>query len=67
MNFNELNQKLGGIEIQSDWRRAKGGGWIYKNATVEHEENITDNAIVSGNARVSGNAFWGVRRGVGVW
>ena len=61
MTFKELNEKLGGNENESDWRQAKGGGWIHKSATVEREDLITENAIVwsgrvSGDARVSGNA-----------
>ena len=61
MTFEELNTKLAGNEIQSDWRQAKGGGWIHKSAKVENENLILNDAIVwgtvSGNARVYGNAW----------
>ena len=56
MTFKELNEKMGGGESESDWRRASGGGWIHKSAAVDNDKNIKDNAQVSGNARVSGNA-----------
>jgi carbonic anhydrase/acetyltransferase-like protein (isoleucine patch superfamily) len=61
MNYTELEQKLG-KQTESDWHQASGGGWIYKDAKVDNETNIRDNAIVMGkawvfdNARVSGNA-----------
>ena len=67
MTFDELNTKLGGGESASDWRQAKGGGWIHKGAKVDDESKIGDNAIVwgrvygdaqvFGNARVSGDAW----------
>ena len=56
MTFNELNNKLGGQEKQADWRKASGGGWIYKTARVEQEDRIQENALVGGNVWVSGNA-----------
>jgi len=56
MTFKELNEKMGGGESESDWRRARGGGWIHKSAAVDNDKNIKDDARVYGNARVSGNA-----------
>ena len=58
MNYTELEQKLG-KQIQSDWHQASGGGWIHKNAKVENEDNIRDNVIVKGKAKVYDDAwFW---------
>jgi len=56
MTFKELNEKMGGGESESDWRRARGGGWIHKSAAVDNDKNIKDNAQVYGNAWVYGNA-----------
>jgi hypothetical protein len=55
MKFTELEQKLG-KQTESDWHQASGGGRIHKNARVDNEDNIRDNAWVSGNARVYDNA-----------
>jgi len=56
MTFKELNEKMGGGESESDWRRASGGGWIHRSATVEQPENIKENARVFGNAQVCDGA-----------
>jgi len=56
MTFKELNEKMGGGESESDWRRASGGGWIHKSAAVDNDKNIKGNAWVSGDARVYGDA-----------
>ena len=57
MTFKELNEKMGGGESESDWRRASGGGWIHKSAAVDNDKNIKDDAWVYGNAGVHGNAW----------
>jgi UDP-3-O-[3-hydroxymyristoyl] glucosamine N-acyltransferase len=56
MNYTELEQKLG-KQTQSDWHQASGGGWIHKDAKVENEDNIRDNAIVAGNANITCHAI----------
>jgi len=60
--FQELNEKLGGNEVASDWsKHSNGGGWVHKSAKVDATAYIGDNAIVwgrvYGNARVDGNAL----------
>lgn len=60
MNFKELNNKLGGCELESNWRQASGGGWIHKSAKVDHDCNVAEDSIVWG--RVSGDAQVSARR-----
>ena len=59
MNINELLKKVSGKK--SDWRQAKGGGWLHKSAIVDDETKITEQAIVwgmvYGNAQVCGDAW----------
>jgi hypothetical protein len=57
MTYTELEQKLGKQLVKSDWRQASGGGWIYKTAKVDNEENIRDNAIVMDDAWVYEDAM----------
>ena len=56
MTFDELNKKLGGHESKVDWHQSTGGGWIHNAAKVEDESNVTECAIISGDAWVYGDA-----------
>lgn len=40
----------------ADWTQTSGGGWVYKDATVERPENVRDGAIVAERAVVSENS-----------
>jgi carbonic anhydrase/acetyltransferase-like protein (isoleucine patch superfamily) len=61
MNFEELNNRLGGDEKIADWRRVSGGGWVHKGARVANEINVKNDAIVFGqlsqNAEIFGKAI----------
>ena len=60
MTFNQLEQKLG-VQNEKDWHQHEnGGGWVYKNATVEKTAFIGPDAIVFGlygKPRVTGSAY----------
>ena len=59
MTFQELNEKLGGGEIESDWaNHSNGRGWVKKTASVDDSAFVDKSAWVSGNAHVYGDA-WG--------
>jgi len=57
MTFQELNEKLGGGEIEADWaQHANGCGWVKKTAIVAASAFVGESAHVYGDARVYGNA-----------
>jgi len=56
MTFKELQSKLSIDLVESEWRQAKGGGWIQNSAKVECEDNIKGDSIIMDKARIFGNA-----------
>lgn len=58
ITFDQLNEKLGGSETQSEWHQHKnGGGWVHESAKVDESAYVGPKAAVYGDARVYGDAL----------